>query len=388
MKRMHQCEDVAGVLRVFDEFKYKMKPLDLGAAWNLIGRLVALSRQSEQMWLQRYPEMLGPLLERTEQDMRRLPAHSLAKVTHGLAKVWSKSGWQPRQAVWVALAEAASLRVAQFNPQDLAMIAWAFATAGHQAPALFEALAVEAAPRLEEFNPQNLASIAWTFATVGHQAPALFDALAVEAFPRLEEFNPQNLASIAWAYAVVDMRSQHLFGASSEPFAELCAAHSQLTRSSAQTFTDHNLAQLHQWSLWHQEIGKDSALPLDWRERCFKAFMGKQGRPSRLQEDVVGMLASLDMVVSVEEQVLNTSGYRLDAVVTLRTGQKVGVEVDGPNRFVGRSQQPTGGTMIKRRQLVSVDGCCVVSVPYWEIVYKSKDARAAYLEHELHLMCT
>ena len=43
---------------------------------------------------------------------------------------------------------------------------------------------------------------------------------------------------------------------------------------------------------------------------------------------------------------------------------KVGVEVDGPSRFVGR--KPTGSTMLERRQVAAVDGLLLVSVPYWE----------------------
>ena len=99
----------------------------------------------------------------------------------------------------------------------------------------------------------------------------------------------------------------------------------------------------------------------------------------------MAVVASLDEVVVVEEQVRNNSGYSLDAVVTLRSGQKVGVEVDGPWHFIGRSSQPNGSTRIKRRQLVSLDDCALVSVPYWEVDSNSKAARAAYLELELRL---
>eukprot|EP00316_Scyphosphaera_apsteinii_P019076 CAMPEP_0119298496 /NCGR_PEP_ID=MMETSP1333-20130426/673_1 /TAXON_ID=418940 /ORGANISM="Scyphosphaera apsteinii, Strain RCC1455" /LENGTH=49 /DNA_ID= /DNA_START= /DNA_END= /DNA_ORIENTATION= len=49
-------------------------------------------------------------------------------------------------------------------------MAWAFATAGHKAPTLFQALARVSEGRLAEFNPQNLANMAWAFATAGHKA--------------------------------------------------------------------------------------------------------------------------------------------------------------------------------------------------------------------------
>ena len=41
----------------------------------------------------------------------------------------------------------------------------------------------------------------------------------------------------------------------------------------------------------------------------------------------------------------------LDLVVVTAEGIKVAIEVDGPSHFVGSSGQPTGATMLKRRQL-------------------------------------
>jgi len=47
--------------------------------------------------------------------------------------------------------------------------------------------------------------LAWAFATAGHAAPALLDAIATTAAPRLREFNPQDLANTAWAFAAADL---------------------------------------------------------------------------------------------------------------------------------------------------------------------------------------
>ena len=51
--------------------------------------------------------------------------------------------------------------------------------------------------RLDEFNAQNLANTAWAFATVGHQDEQLFKALTKMAERRLDEFNAQELANAA-----------------------------------------------------------------------------------------------------------------------------------------------------------------------------------------------
>jgi hypothetical protein len=67
--------------------------------------------------------------------------------------------------------------------------------------------------------------------------------------------------------------------------------------------------------------------------------------------------------MSPEEEVLTPSGYRLDALVEVN-GMKVGIEVDGPTHFM--NQEPTGSTLLKRRQVNTLDDIRIVSVPYWE----------------------
>ena len=55
---------------------------------------------------------------------------------------------------------------------------------------LFAALATAAERRLSEFNPQNVANTAWAFATVNYRDEKLFAALAIAAARRLSDFNP------------------------------------------------------------------------------------------------------------------------------------------------------------------------------------------------------
>ena len=54
---------------------------------------------------------------------------------------------------------------------------------------LFTALARTAEQRMGEFNVQNLANTAWAFATVGHQKEQLFKALARKAERCMRNFN-------------------------------------------------------------------------------------------------------------------------------------------------------------------------------------------------------
>ena len=68
-----------------------------------------------------------------------------------------------------------------FNSQNLANTAWAFATASQKDLSLFAALAIAAQRRLGDFNPQGLANTAWAFATAGQTDALLFVALSTAA---------------------------------------------------------------------------------------------------------------------------------------------------------------------------------------------------------------
>ena len=191
---------------------------------------------------------------------------------------------------------------------------------------------------------QNLSNTAWAFATVGHAAPDLFDAISTEALRRgLGCFKEQELSNLAWAFAVFDPPS------ADELFTP--ASFSSRLASPERPFSLENLRQLHQWSLWHEERGfRWPGLPDSLRQACRNSFVETEGRPSHLQRDVVREIRSRGANVR-EEHRCKVSGYSIDALVTLNDGERVAVEVDGPSHFLGRSQQPTGATLLKHRQL-------------------------------------
>jgi hypothetical protein len=272
---------------------------------------------------------------------------------------------------------AAAVRsgLCDFNPQNLANTAWAFATAGHAAPALLDAIAAEAVRSgLGDFKPQALANTAWAFATVGHAAPALLDAIAAAAVRSgLRGFNLQNLANMAWAFAVADRIAPVLFD--SDAFVQLCAAE--------RSFLPEDLRQLHQWQLWQKERGAAwPPLPPELAQRCRDAFSSEEGVASKLQGDVVASLLALGL--APREEVRTEQGYSLDAVV-LHGGREVAIEVDGPSHFCGRT--PTGATALKRRQLRAA-GWALLPVPYWEWDAfgrgSNSTAKQEYLRDALH----
>ena len=66
----------------------------------------------------------------------------------------------PDEKLFAVLARAAERRVSKFNAQDIANIAWAFATLDYLDEKSFTALASEAQLRTIEFKAQELANVA------------------------------------------------------------------------------------------------------------------------------------------------------------------------------------------------------------------------------------
>ena len=265
-------------------------------------------------------DRLAPVCEQTVRMLPELHARELASIAHAFAKA-GMVGTGPWHIVWAALPKAVLRSLVGFNAQNLSNTVWAFATAGHEAPELFDVISAEAMRR------------------------------------RLGGCDEQVLSTMAWAFAALNPPSaDELFMAAS--FTTRCA---QLGTS----FSRESLSQLHQWSLWHEERGELwPGLPESLRQACRDAFVTQEASPSQLQSDVVREIRSRRVHDVQEEHRCDTSGYSIDALVTLKDGQKVAVEVDGPSHFLGRSEQPNGATLLKRRQLRHFEWR-LVSVPYW-----------------------
>ena len=204
---------------------------------------------------------------------------------------------------------------------------------------------------LRHFKPQALSNIIWSYATVGIIDPHLFTSFAPAVRSVLIQCSSQDLTNIAWAYAVANVNDPLLFNSD---FIDDC-------QKRADDFVPANLSQLHQWQLWQDELKSGINLPPALREKCRQAFDLRLPQPSRLQNDVISVLSSIDM--PLEEEFLTSSGYRLDSLVEVN-GTKLGIEVDGPSHFI--NQEPTGSTLLKRRQVSTLDDIRIVSVPYWE----------------------
>ena len=64
---------------------------------------------------------------------------------------------------------------------------------------LFRSRAAER--RLSDFNPQDVANTAWAFATVNYRDEKLFAALAIAAERRLSGFSLPSIQMALWAFS-------------------------------------------------------------------------------------------------------------------------------------------------------------------------------------------
>ena len=127
---------------------------------------------------------------------------------------------------------------------------------------------------LSSFNPQALANIVWAYATANVQHPKLFNTVGDEiaGMKNLHSFNAQALANTAWAYAVLNIDMPTMFN---EHYVE---------RLIDVQFTTEDLSQLHQWHLWQSEEKSKAGLPESFQEQCRQAFIGQNTTQSRFQD--------------------------------------------------------------------------------------------------------
>lgn len=105
------------------------------------------------------------------------------------------------------------------GPQELAIVASAFARAGLGRPDLMERIAVHAEKRLQEFSPQGLSNLSWALTTAAEQgggrlregaASRLQSTVVREAIHRgLEGFSPQALSNLCWSAVAAGVREKH-----------------------------------------------------------------------------------------------------------------------------------------------------------------------------------
>jgi hypothetical protein len=126
---------------------------------------------------------------------------------------------EPNGELYQFFANASMNTLDQFDARCLSNLAYAYGLIDYvplfdDGSDLFDHIATQAVKNSAEFNPQDISNIVWAYATVNKPHPALFAAMGdqVVEFKNLSELWPQALSNTVWAYATADISHLKLFG--------------------------------------------------------------------------------------------------------------------------------------------------------------------------------
>jgi len=296
-----------------------------------------------------------------------------------------------------------------FTAQGLSNTAWAYATAGHYQPLLFQQLSQQVVEKAESFNMQNCSVTAWAFATLRHYDEQLFSTLLERVADTLGFCEPQNIANTLWAFA----RMGHSLGQHEEALKntamalmprmqqqELCNTIWALgvlellepqvwdrfcqCLSSVEGITPEGVHQAyHAQLMMHSQLARKASSEGNAKEQqqlpCLPEPLHSQARGmwlasavdvhvSRLQQDVSSALSAAGVPHALE-WLTDDGMFSIDLAFVV-DGRPVALEVDGSHHFTNSVPQQSLSDVVIRRRLLTDRGWTVVNLSYkdWDML--------------------